>query len=151
MFMTRRPGAGFTEAERKQVSSALLSISRQLARRRLHNSHESLLIKTAKVPIIKTRLGRAGHGLGSTRVPADIALGVQNGAEAVEFVHRQQQALPPLRPLVLFLKSLLRGWGLNEAGSGGLSSFALTNMVRSKRALFERLHRRFWVKMSIYQ
>ena len=42
----------------------------------------------------------------------------------------QAQALPPLRPLVLVAKGLLKEAGLNDAASGGLSSYALVNMVR---------------------
>jgi DNA polymerase sigma len=39
------------------------------------------------------------------------------------------QAYRPLRPLVLVLKTYLRSCGLNDVATGGLSSFALTNMV----------------------
>jgi non-canonical poly(A) RNA polymerase PAPD5/7 len=41
------------------------------------------------------------------------------------------QALPALRPLVLVVKALLKDAGLNDAGSGGLSSYGLINMVRT--------------------
>jgi DNA polymerase sigma len=37
--------------------------------------------------------------------------------------------MPALRPLVLVLKALLKQNGLNEAAVGGLSSYALGNMV----------------------
>jgi DNA polymerase sigma len=37
--------------------------------------------------------------------------------------------LPPLRPLLLVLKALLREAGLNEVFSGGLSSYSLFSMV----------------------
>jgi non-canonical poly(A) RNA polymerase PAPD5/7 len=142
--MRCRPGVRITDTDRKQVASALWSINKQLARCQLHTLRESKVLDRAKVPIIKTRLGRAGQSWAEPRVPADVSLGVLNGAEAIEFVHRQQQALPPLRPLVLFLKSLLSQWGLNEAASGGLSSFALTNMVRERKmqkAAFGKLSR----------
>ena len=39
---------------------------------------------------------------------ADISLGVENGAQAVEFVRRQVLAVPPLRPLCLAIKAFLR-------------------------------------------
>ena len=44
---------------------------------------------------------------------------------------RSQQAgeFPALRPLVLVLKCVLGQAGLNDASKGGLSSFALANMV----------------------
>jgi DNA polymerase sigma len=38
-------------------------------------------------------------------------------------------AYPPLAPLVLVLKVLLRSVGLNEVANGGLSGFSLTNLV----------------------
>ena len=39
---------------------------------------------------------------------ADISLGAENGAQAVEFVRRQVLAVPPLRPLCLAVKAFLR-------------------------------------------
>jgi hypothetical protein len=50
-------------------------------------------------------LAAAGGGLA-----ADISLGVENGAHAVDFVRRQVLAVPPLRPLCLAVKAFLR-WG----------------------------------------
>lgn len=41
----------------------------------------------------------------------------------------QVQEWPALRPLVLVLKSLLKQKRLNDVSTGGLSSFALANMV----------------------
>lgn len=41
----------------------------------------------------------------------------------------QVSAYPPLAPLTLVLKVLLRSCGLNEVANGGLSSFSITNMV----------------------
>jgi len=41
----------------------------------------------------------------------------------------QVTALPPLRPLVLTAKALLKEAGLNEVFTGGLSSYSLFNMA----------------------
>jgi DNA polymerase sigma len=41
----------------------------------------------------------------------------------------QVRALPPLRPLVLVIKAMLKEAGLNEVFTGGLSSYSLVNMV----------------------
>jgi DNA polymerase sigma len=41
----------------------------------------------------------------------------------------QVSALPPLRPLVLVIKAMLKEAGLNEVFTGGLSSYSLVNMV----------------------
>jgi hypothetical protein len=65
-------------------------------------------------------------------VPADISLGAGNGAAAVDFVRRQVLAVPPLRPLTLVLKAMLREKGLNEVFTGGVSSYTLVNMVRQR-------------------
>jgi DNA polymerase sigma len=45
----------------------------------------------------------AGDGLA-----ADISMGAENGAQAVDFVRRQVLAVPPLRPLCLVIKAFLR-------------------------------------------
>ena len=78
------------------------------------------------------------HCLHSLQVPncqhatvsCDLSMGVANGAEAVHFAIRQVQAIQPLRPLLLFLKALLKERQLNEVRTGGLSSYCLLNMVR---------------------
>lgn len=54
---------------------------------------------------------------GPAGLAADISLGAENGAQAVDFVRRQVLAVPPLRPLCLAVKAFLRcvgGWVLEE-------------------------------------
>jgi non-canonical poly(A) RNA polymerase PAPD5/7 len=41
----------------------------------------------------------------------------------------QVRSFPPLRPLVLVLKTYLKAANLNDVASGGLSSYSLTNMA----------------------
>ncbi len=60
---------------------------------------------------------------------ADISLGAANGAAAVDYVRRQVVSVPPLRPLCLVVKAFLRERGVNEVFTGGLSSYAVVNMV----------------------
>jgi DNA polymerase sigma len=71
----------------------------------------TILLSSAmpQVPIIKTTI--VGLGPGSVPLPADISIGVANGAAAVAMVRRAVLDLPPLRPLCLTLKSLLRESG----------------------------------------
>lgn len=57
-------------------------------------------------------LAPAGGGLA-----ADISLGAENGAQAVDFVRRQVLAVPPLRPLCLAVKAFLR-WVWPGQGPG---------------------------------
>lgn len=93
----------------------------------LFTNRDSPLIRSARVPVIRVSESRIP---GSDRtIKVDISMGVSNGARAVSFVQRQVQAMPPLRPLVLVLKALLKQHNLNEARLGGLSSYCLLNMV----------------------
>lgn len=50
---------------------------------------------------------------------ADISLGAENGAHAVDFVRRQVLAVPPLRPLCLAVKAFLRWGGQQPSLAGG--------------------------------
>lgn len=59
----------------------------------------------------------------------DISIGAVNGAAAVHYVSRQLAALPPLRPLTLVAKALLKEASLNEVFTGGLSSYVITLMA----------------------
>ena len=86
------------------------------------------VVATAKVPIIKATLRPGWRSL--KRISADISLGVENGVRTVAFVQAQLQALPPLRPLLLVLKASLQQHELDNAATGGLSSYSLLNMVR---------------------
>jgi non-canonical poly(A) RNA polymerase PAPD5/7 len=101
----------------------------------LFTTSASVLIRSARVPVIRVTSSRIP---GSDReVKVDISMGVSNGARAVAFVQRQVQAMPPLRPLVLVLKALLKQHNLNEARLGGLSSYCLLNMVCTTFAFSE--------------
>ena len=94
----------------------------------LFRMRDSEIIRHARVPLICVKAARIPGG--EREVKVDISMGVSNGARAVAFVQRQVQAMPPLRPLVLVLKALLKQYNLNEARKGGLSSYCLLNMVR---------------------
>jgi DNA polymerase sigma len=59
----------------------------------------------------------------------DISLGAINGACAVRLMTAACEELPPLRPLALAVKALLKERRLNEVWTGGLSSYSLVNMV----------------------
>jgi hypothetical protein len=80
----------------------------------------------ARIPIIKCTIRAPGC---HAPLPIDISIGTANGAEAVDFIRRQVIDVPPLRPLTLVVKALLRDRGLNEVFTGGLGSYAVVNMV----------------------
>jgi hypothetical protein len=115
-------------------------------------------IAGAKVPVIKLELSLRGRLPGETRtLPVDISLceqslGVRRGAgvsqvagepsdgnpfkvhtgcAAARLVKSYVDALPQLRPLAIILKHFLKGQGLNDTYTGGLSSYCLVMMLVS--------------------
>ncbi|KAL4428251.1 hypothetical protein ABPG75_002340 [Micractinium tetrahymenae] len=116
-----RAATGFTPVQRKQLSELLEDLLDGMLQRRLLRGKAQII--EARVPIIKCRLDFGGG------LAADISLGAENGAQAVDFVRRQVLAVPPLRPLCLAVKAFLRERGQNEVFTGGLSSYSVFNMV----------------------
>ena len=116
------PGSGFGKRGKNAAVDHLNKLANFLRKNRLIIH---LQVIHARVPIIKA-VFPAQDG---SSIPADISIGVANGASAVAMVRHAVMLLPPLRPLVLVLKALLRETKLNEVFSGGLSSYSLVNMV----------------------
>jgi DNA polymerase sigma len=52
-----------------------------------------------------------------------------SGLASVKWVQQQIGYYPALLPVTLFLKQFLKQGGMNESYTGGLSSYALLNMV----------------------
>ena len=117
-----RAAVGFTPQQRRGLTQLLEELLDALTEKTLIVGKAQII--GAKVPIIKCRINLGEHG-----VAADISLGALNGAAAVELIRKQVLAVPPLRPLTLIIKALLREKGLKEVFSGGLSSYTITNMV----------------------
>eukprot|EP00884_Botryococcus_braunii_P007183 jgi/Botrbrau1/16466/Bobra.0142s0060.2 len=113
---------GFSKEVRDEIAGRLRILLRHMRASRL--VRKAIVIGRAKVPIIKATLEPAG-------LQMDISMGTLNGHQAVDFINRQVQGMPPLRALVLFLKALLKEAGLNEVYMGGLSSYSVTLMVIS--------------------
>lgn len=61
----------------------------------------------------------------------DISVSDRAPCEAALWQKTMSESWPPLRPLVVCLKTLLRHRKLADVSSGGLSSFSLVNMVLS--------------------
>lgn len=112
---------GFEPGDKRLVSTALERIAGQLRRYRKIPIKKMIIIRTARIPIIKLET--------TTRVTADISLGDGSGPKAARYVAQQVAQYPPLAPLTLVIKVFLRSCGLNEVANGGLSSFSITNMV----------------------
>eukprot|EP01099_Mayorella_cantabrigiensis_P003172 TRINITY_DN2470_c0_g2_i1.p1 TRINITY_DN2470_c0_g2~~TRINITY_DN2470_c0_g2_i1.p1 ORF type:complete len:1346 (+),score=243.05 TRINITY_DN2470_c0_g2_i1:42-4079(+) len=135
-------GATFTDNESPIFKLATALYSRQWVK-------ECQPISTAKVPVIKL--------LTYEELPTDITFSVDDNSNSLEhnqdvppilrgvldnrFVHtglpacriikELKQQYAPLEPLVLILKQLLSERGLNNAYTGGLSSYCLVFLVSS--------------------
>eukprot|EP00878_Enallax_costatus_P008207 GHUV01008580.1.p1 GENE.GHUV01008580.1~~GHUV01008580.1.p1 ORF type:complete len:544 (+),score=136.06 GHUV01008580.1:826-2457(+) len=112
---------GFSHNDKRLVYRALDRIASALRRHKKVSIRRMIIIRTARIPIIKLET--------NSNVVADISLGDSSGPKAANYVAQQVGAYPPLAPLVLVLKVYLRSCGLNEVANGGISSFSLTNMV----------------------
>ncbi|WIA23026.1 hypothetical protein OEZ86_009941 [Tetradesmus obliquus] len=112
---------GFSHNDKKVVYRALDRIAAALRKQRKLSISKMTIIRTARIPLIKLET--------NSRVVADISLGDTSGPRAANYIAQQIGLYPSLAPLVLVLKVYLRSCGLNEVANGGISSFALTNMV----------------------
>ncbi|GBF99928.1 poly(a) polymerase [Raphidocelis subcapitata] len=115
---------GFAQADKRYVTRVLERVAKELRRARRLDLRSLVIIRTARIPIIKLQTGPAAGS-----VVADVSVGDGSGPAAARYVAQQIAAFPPLAPLVLVLKVYLRRCGLNEVAQGGLSSFSLTLMV----------------------
>ena len=113
-------GGGFGRADRSELVSVLRKIEKILRRERLVQSAQG--IYTAKVPIIKMHTGAYA---------VDLSVGAANGLAAVEWIREQVRAFPPLRPLVLVLKRLLKTHALDDASTGGCGGYLLVSLAVS--------------------
>lgn len=76
----------------------------------------------ARVPIIKVICQKTG-------ISIDISVNRSNGYEAAQIIRKKLEEIAVLKPIILFLKILLRVEHLNEAHIGGMSSFLLFSLV----------------------
>ncbi|CAM9228929.1 unnamed protein product [Chrysoparadoxa australica] len=85
-------------------------------------------IENTTVPIIKMECP-CPRSTVKVDISFDTPAGSHRGRSTTAFVQRQQANHPLLTPLMIVLKQLLLERGLNDAYTGGLSSYALTVMV----------------------
>ena len=96
----------------------LKEISRWLKRKQFGYN---IQIIRARVPIIKV--------VCKTGINVDISVNRHNGWEAAQIIKKKMDDIPVLKPIIMFLKMLLRNEHLNEAHLGGMSSFLLFSIV----------------------
>lgn len=116
-----RISGGYNLKERRQVGVFLDRLAAQLRRHKKLEVRKMQLVRHARIPIIKF--------LTKTNVTVDISISDESGPRAARYMLQQTRVYPPLRPIVLVLKTYLKQLGLNEVNTGGLSSYSLTNMV----------------------
>ena len=80
------------------------------------------LVARARIPLVK-------YVDSPSSVLMDVSFDVDGGPTAAAAAARRLEGVPPARPLVAFLKTVLHQRGLNEVYSGGLGSHALLVMV----------------------
>ncbi|KAJ3438854.1 inactive non-canonical poly(a) RNA polymerase protein trf4-2-related [Anaeramoeba flamelloides] len=85
---------------------------------------EVVVIKTAKVPIVKLKDKE-------NEISIDISFNLKNCRKAVELTKLQIQTYPPLLPLLLLIKFFLKQHNLNEPFYGGIGSYSLMLMIVS--------------------
>ena len=76
----------------------------------------------ARVPILKATCKTTG-------INVDISVNRQNGYQAANLIRKIISKYPILYPVIIILKILLKSKNLNEACSGGMSSFLLFHLV----------------------
>jgi non-canonical poly(A) RNA polymerase PAPD5/7 len=116
--------SGYNTVEKGKVKSLLLNLVSQLLKADLVKGDAEII--NARIPIVKfnARTQRPNHF-----IPIDISIGTKNGITAVDFLRRNIKEIPPLRPIALFVKALLREKCLNEVFTGGLGSYAILNII----------------------
>ncbi|XP_050704748.1 terminal nucleotidyltransferase 4A-like [Eriocheir sinensis] len=67
----------------------------------------------------------------ATGLPVDVSLGSEAAVRAAELVRELLRRFPALAPISLLVRHYLRGLGLAEVFTGGVSSYAVTLMVTS--------------------
>ncbi|TYZ57260.1 hypothetical protein PybrP1_007862 [[Pythium] brassicae (nom. inval.)] len=87
--------------------------------------HSLLVLDSAKIPVLKLVSA-------DTRVPIDITFEsstTHSGLIARDLIKRYNEELPELYPLAVVFKQLLRERDLNDAYTGGLSSYSIVLMI----------------------
>lgn len=84
-----------------------------------------LVVETAKVPVIKVVSSGSGVPIDITFESASTHSGLLSRDLVIEFT----KSMPQLYPLAMVIKQLLRERGLNDAYTGGLSSYSAVLMI----------------------
>ncbi|GMH32985.1 hypothetical protein BSKO_00819 [Bryopsis sp. KO-2023] len=119
VFEPNSEHGGYTDPIKGEVSNLLDHVMREL--RHTLDIKTGFIIRRARIPLIKL----------TTMDDLDVDLSIcdEHGPKAAKFMREKVAKFPPLRPLCLALKSLIKDKGMNEVVSGGLGTYALSNMI----------------------
>jgi len=101
------------------------------------------VIANAKVPIVKFDHMESG-------ISVDIVVNNDDGLTTGKLIQRLTREFPPLRPLIILLKTFLSQRKLNDTYTGGIGSFVLSVMIvsflqhRQKILAFQQLSSATW-------
>lgn len=126
-FEKARANAGYAPWQKSEIKMLLEQLLGKLMEAGV--VHESAEIILARIPVLKFN---AILPAGGEKMPVDISMGTSNGITATQFLRANVVEMPPLRPIVLFVKCALREANLSEVFTGGLGSYALINMVMGR-------------------
>ena len=89
---------------------------------RMEGFSRNIRLIRARVPILKTTCSITG-------INVDISVNRQNGFQAASLIRKILEKYQVLKPTIIILKILLKKNKLNEAHTGGMSSFLLFHLV----------------------
>ena len=101
------------------------------------------VISSAKVPIVKFDHRDSG-------ISVDILVNNDDGISTGKLIQRLTREFPPLRPLIIILKTFLSQRKLNDTYTGGVGSFVLSIMIvsflqhRQKILAFQQISSATW-------
>ncbi|XP_050710216.1 uncharacterized protein LOC126994984, partial [Eriocheir sinensis] len=104
--------------------SPLLALRDALQREGVARLGQLTVLEKTTVPLVKFVHQATG-------LPVDVSLGSEAAVRAAELVRELLRRFPALAPISLLVRHYLRGLGLAEVFTGGVSSYAVTLMVTS--------------------
>jgi len=126
-FEKARANTGYAPWQKSEIKTLLEQLLGKLMEAGIVDERAEIIL--ARIPVLKFN---AVLPAGGEKLPVDISLGTSNGITAMQFLRANVIEMAPLRPIVLFIKCVLREANLSEVFTGGLGSYALINLVMAR-------------------
>ena len=126
-FEKARANTGYAPWQKSEIKALLEQLLGKLMEVGIVDETAEIIL--ARIPVLKFN---AVLPAGGEKMPVDISMGTANGITAMQFLRANVVEMPPLRPIVLFVKCVLREANLSEVFTGGLGSYALINMAMGR-------------------